>query len=69
MAGSTTYYEDQLNKVFSEETPEYPRTIKIVDGNGVGSISTNWLGLNDESATELVKVLRKHYKVDKSALK
>lgn len=58
---TTTYYEDQLKKV-SSENPEYPRGFKISD-NGT---STNWLSLNDESATELVKYLKKHYNVDES---
>jgi hypothetical protein len=48
----------------SGEKPEYPRTLKIND-NGK---QTNWLGLNDESATELVKYLKKHYKVDEKEL-
>lgn len=58
MNNSETYYQTQLNKV-SGENPEYPRAIQIKD-NGK---QTNWLGLNDESATELVKYLKKHYNV------
>ena len=59
MSSSTKeYYENQLKKV-SEVNPEYPRTFQIVDNN----VKTNWLSLNDESATELVKYLKKHYNV------
>jgi len=63
MSNSESYYQTQLNMV-SGEKPEYPRTLKIND-NGK---QTNWLGLNDESATELVKYLKKHYKVDEKEL-
>lgn len=56
--GYYSYYQDQLEGVSGEE-PEYPRAIQIKD-NGK---QTHWLGLNDESATELVKYLRKHYNV------
>lgn len=59
----TSYYEDQLNKVFTH-TSEYPRTIKISHE----TVSTNWLGLDDESATLLVKHLMENYTIDKDVI-
>lgn len=51
------YYASQLERV--SEPNKYERSIQIrSDGH-----NTNWLGLNDESATEIVKWLKKHYNV------
>lgn len=61
MKDKTSYYEDQLKKVFSVKS-EFPRVIKITNDD----ISTNWLSLNDESATELVKFLKGNYNVDET---
>jgi hypothetical protein len=53
------YYREQLESVSGRE-PEYPRAFQIKDNGN----KTNWLGLNDESASELVRYLMAHYKVD-----
>jgi hypothetical protein len=55
-----SYYQSELERV-SGDNPEYPRSIQIRD-NGK---DTKWLSLNDESATELVNYLEKHYKIEK----
>lgn len=51
------YYSDELKKV---SEPHYNANIQIKQTNGN---KTKWLGLNDESATELVKYLKEHYNI------
>ena len=54
------YYNEELNKAFHSDKPcKYARKIKVTSEEG----NTNWLSLNDESASELVKYLKEHYNV------
>lgn len=55
-----SYYKSELEKPFNKTvSPEYARQIQIKSDTG----NTKWLSLNDESATELVKVLKQYYNV------
>ena len=54
------YYADELKKVSS---PHYNANIQIKQTNGN---KNKWLGLNDESATELVKYLKEHYNIQEA---
>lgn len=54
----STYYKDQLEKIQANSLG-HTTTIKITN-NGV---STNWLSLNSESATQLVIWLKDNYTI------
>lgn len=55
-----SYYKSELEKPFNElVSPMFPRQIQIKSDTG----STKWLSLNDESATELVRVLKEYYNI------
>lgn len=51
-----TYYKDQLAKL----TGNTAVNIKLVNSGG----ETNWLSLNDESATALVEWLKDNYTIN-----
>lgn len=65
---STEYYRDQLAKIPAGKAGTYAPQIKLTQcvnsGNPAQSVSTNWFGLNDESATELYNFLRTHYNIN-----
>lgn len=50
-----TYYADQLNQINAHAL--YSPQVQVRDENG----ATKWLSLNNESAAELVKWLKKNY--------
>lgn len=52
-----SYYASQLETVSS--APQFGRNIQIKSDGA----ATKWLGLNDESATEIVKWLKEHYNI------
>lgn len=52
------YYISELEKLGNIKRG-YPAKIKITHENG----ETKWLGLNDESATEIVKFLSENFKI------
>jgi len=52
------YYLEQLKKVST--SGEYAPKIKIMGGNTLDG-HTNWMDLNKESATEIVKWLNDNY--------
>lgn len=54
----STYYKDQLAKIEANSIG-YPATIKLSKNQK----STNWLSLNDESASELFKWLKDNYTI------
>lgn len=51
----TTYYKNELNILNNDASC----IVKLKSNTG----NTKWLSLNDESATELVQWLKKHYKI------
>ena len=53
-----TYYKDQLSKI-EPNTIGYPARVQITKG----VVKTNYLSLNNESATELVKWLKSNFNV------
>ena len=53
------YYGDQLEKVFTDTKDKTVRSVKIQSWTK----ETNWLTLNDESASQLVKYLQEHYNI------
>jgi hypothetical protein len=58
------YYQDQLKRVSKRSSDFDSRKIKITND----SDNTNWLDLNHESATELVRFLRENYTIDETDL-
>lgn len=50
------YYKDQLSKIAGNDLG-FPAQVKLTKNNK----KTNWLSLNDESATALVEWLRENY--------
>lgn len=56
-----TYYKDQLSKIEGNNIG-YPATVKLTKEGK----STNWLSLNNESATELVMWLKENYDIQES---
>jgi len=57
------YYESQLEKIGNPNTG-YQSKIKISHGE-IAGLHTNWLSLNNESATIIVNWLQLHYSISK----
>ena len=53
----SNYYKDQLSKVDPKKAGTYAASLKISHETA----STNWLGLNDESANEIYRWLSEYY--------
>lgn len=58
MADQSVYYKNQLDRLKINET-EYPINVKFSSDKG----QTNYMNLNDESATVLVKWLKENFQV------
>lgn len=64
---SISYYRAQLERIPAGKAGTYAPQIKITQsvtsGTSQQSVSTNWLGLNNESAQELVNWLQTNFQV------
>lgn len=64
MENLSNYYTDQLSLVTPKEAQTYAPQFQIRHETA----QTNWISLNDESATALEKWLQENYKTNGSAL-
>lgn len=59
--GLYNYYREQLERITPGKAGGYACKVQLRDGEGTAK--TNHLDLNNESATELVRFLKMHYKI------